>query len=117
MTENDSILLLLPAFLALSALSLPISALFYYYYTIKRNLYVTKNKPDLGKYLSGSDVIGFDNNKNIYQRKMNWLYGDLGEEDETIKYNKNKLKTFVKIAKVQLVLIIALTILIILIKP
>jgi len=117
MTENDSILLLLPAFLALSMISLPISALFYYYYTIKRNLYVTKNKPDLGKYLSGGDVVGFDNNLNIYQRKMNWLYGDLGEEDGTIKYYKNKLKVSVKIMKIQLALVIVFFTLTILIKP
>ena len=66
--------------------------LYYHYNAIKLDLYVTKHRRDIIDYLKGSDLDGFDKYRVRIQRKKQWLYGNIGEEDETIRYYKHKLK-------------------------
>lgn len=101
----------LTSLLILLLFSLIINWLFYYYYHIRLHLYLRKNRPDLLKHISSRDLDGLDNIRRRFQRSKEWHFGDLGEEDETIKYYKTNLKASSKIGYIQLALILVVTIL------
>ena len=72
-------------------------ALQYHYYAGRLDLYLKKHRTDIVSYLSGSDLVEYNKQRVRDPRKINWLYSDIGEEDETIKHYKKKLKRIYKI--------------------
>jgi hypothetical protein len=115
MTDNASGFLLLLAITVISWISLPLNVLYNYYYLIKLHFYLKKNRPELYEYDIGDDFVCFGTVIPRFPRK-DWYLGDLGEEDETIKYYKAKLKTSLKLMYAQIALIIVSTSLTILFK-
>jgi len=98
-------------FLSFLVIFLLLNSLYYYYYYIKLYLYVKKNRTDLVKYIFDSDLVGFKNIKEAFQRGMDWHFGDVGEEDETIRYYKKRLKISTKVGYILLALILIVIIL------
>ena len=88
-----------------------------YYYQIKLHLYLKKHRSDLLNYVSDGEIVEFsdlfryDKMRKAFQRGKNWYFGDVGEEDETIKYYKKRLKISYKIGYILLALILILIIL------
>jgi len=85
--------------------------LYYYYYHIKLYLYLKKHRIDLINYVYDGDLVGFKNIKEAFQRSKNWHFGDVGEEDETIRYYKKRLKISTKVGYILLALILIVIIL------
>ena len=103
--------------LAISMILFVLVMLPMYYYNIRLLLYLRKNRPDLLEYTSGRYYLGLDNIKTAFQRSKEWHFGDLGEEDETVKKYKTSLKTLYKISYVLIALILVSFILIVLLNP
>ncbi|MCW3978583.1 MAG: hypothetical protein NWF12_02435, partial [Candidatus Bathyarchaeota archaeon] len=57
-------------------------------------------------YVSDCDLVGFDKIREAFQRSMDWHFGDVGEEDETIRYYKKRLKISTKVGYILLALIL-----------
>jgi len=91
--------------------------LFYYYYQIRLHLYIRKNRPDLLRYISGRAFVGLDNFWRAFQRSKEWYFGDIGEEDKTIKYYKSNLKASAKLGYIQIALTLFVVILLFIIGP
>lgn len=116
MTNNASVLLLLLAILVISLISLLLNVLYYYFYFGKYFFYLKNNRPDLSELITRSDLAGDYKLRIDFHRSEDWPFGDLGEEDETMKNYRTRLGTSTKIMGVQLALIIVSTILTILLK-
>ena len=101
--RSDSMVL---PFLSFLVIFLLLISLYYYYYHIKLYLYLKKYRIDLLNYVSGGDLVGFDKIRKAFQRSKNWHFGDVGEEDETIKYYKKRLKISAKISYILHILIL-----------
>lgn len=106
---------LIVSLLAFLMISTVLNWLFYYFYHFRLHFYLKKHRPDLINYVSDGEKDGIDIFRGAFQRSKDWYFGDVGEEDETIKHYKSNLKISAKIGYIQLALMLVLTIMYILI--
>ncbi len=113
-----NIILTIMAFLImLLMITLLLNTVFYYLYSFKFYSFLKKNRTDLVDYVFDANFARTGKPSRTFQDIKNWHFGDLGEEDETVKYHMTRLKMSAKIGYIQLVLLVVITILLILSLP